>query len=83
MQKPICSVFDKRTALYTDLFVVRHIGDAVRQFDIVRKDTENKIGKNPEDFELVQIGLWDDLNGKMDMLPNRITLQQGQDGLSS
>lgn len=63
--RPIVSVFDKKTGLFSNPFSVRHIGEAVREWDIVRKDTDTKIGKNPEDFDLRQIGYFDEQTGEL------------------
>lgn len=65
MQLKMVAVFDKKTALYDPPFSVRHTGDAIRQWDIVRADKETKFGKNPEDFDLFEIGTYDDESGKL------------------
>lgn len=59
----VCAVFDKKTALYENPFNVRHIGQAIREWDIVRKNPETKFGKNPEDFDLFHIADYDDETG--------------------
>lgn len=60
---PVCAVYDKRTGLFDKPFTVRHVAEAIREWDIVRKNTETKFGKNPEDFDLHQIATWDDSTG--------------------
>ncbi|AZL82940.1 hypothetical protein [Apis mellifera associated microvirus 61] len=65
MQTKAVSVFDKKTGLYSDPFFVRHLGDALRQWDIVRKNPDTKYGKNPEDFDLFTVGVFDDESGEL------------------
>lgn len=63
--RPVISVYDRKTGLFSAPFTVRHIGDAIREWDLVRKDTNTKIGKNPEDFDLRQIGHFDEQTGEL------------------
>ena len=62
--KIVIAVFDKKTALFDQPFHVRHPGEAIREWDIVRKDEKTKFGKNPEDFDLYQIATYDDSTGE-------------------
>lgn len=66
MKQAVCAVYDKKTALYDTIFTVRHPGEAIRQWDIVRKNPETKFGKNPEDFDLHQLAWFDDTNGAIE-----------------
>jgi len=59
MQMPVCAVFDKKTGLYENPFVVRHVGEAIREWDFVVKNKETEYGKNPEDFQLMELGSYD------------------------
>lgn len=52
----VLAVYDKKTGLFGQPFTVRHNGEAIREWDIVRKDSNTKFGKNPEDFDLYQVG---------------------------
>lgn len=60
MKSIILAVYDKKTCTYDQPFTVRHLGDAIREWDVVRKNEQTKFGKHPEDFDLFQIGLFDD-----------------------
>lgn len=62
-QKPVIAVFDKKIAMYDQPFVCRHVGEAVREWTIVKANKETKIGKNPEDFDLFQIATYDEKSG--------------------
>lgn len=37
MKTKLIAVYDKKTALFDNPFTVRHVGDAIREWDIVRK----------------------------------------------
>lgn len=60
MEKPVCAVFDKKTGLWDSPFVVRHTGEAIREWGIITQDRQTKFGKNPEDFDLFEIGSYND-----------------------
>lgn len=77
METQICAVFDKKTGLYDRPFPVRHVGEAVREWDIVRKNPETKFGKNPEDFDLMHIGTFHETKGTFTNLSSPLTLQSG------
>lgn len=66
MRMEICSIFDKKTGLYGGPVCVVHVGDAVREFDHLRKDKNTKYGMNPEDFDLMRIGTFDTSLGKFE-----------------
>lgn len=77
MEQSVVSVFDKKTGLYGNPFIVRHVGEAIREWDVVRKNPETKYGKNPEDFDLMEIGSYDDSKGHFTNLQSPRTLQSG------
>lgn len=60
----ILAPYDKKTGLYDRPFMVRHINEALREWEIVCKDTQTKYGKNPEDFDLYLVGEFDDESGE-------------------
>lgn len=66
MKYPIVSVFDKKTALYDSPILTQHVGTAIREWDHLRKDPQTKFGKNPEDFDLFQIGTFDPSMGTVE-----------------
>lgn len=60
MLKPVCAVYDRKIQLFDPPFSVRHVGEAIREYEVVKKNPETKFGKNPEDFELYKIGEYDE-----------------------
>lgn len=71
------AVYDKKTGLFDPPFNVRHVGDAIRQWDIIRKDKETRIGKNPEDFDLFEVGTYEDETGVLNQLKPHTHLADG------
>lgn len=74
---PICAVFDKKSGLFDSPFAVRHVAEAVRQWDIVRKNPENKYGSHPEDFDLVQIGTYTESTAELKTISPHRPLASG------
>lgn len=77
MKVPVIAVYDKKTGLFGSPSSCRHIAEAIRQFDTLRKNPENKIGMNPEDFDLFQIAEYDDSLGTMTTLQPHLHLSSG------
>lgn len=77
MKLSVCAVFDKKTGLFDRPFHVRHNGEAIREWDIVRKNPETKFGKNPEDFDLFQVAYYDDNSGDHETLTPHVHLASG------
>lgn len=68
MKLSVCAIHDKKTGLYDSVFVVRHPGDAIRSWDVVRQNKDTKFGKHPEDFNLFKIAFFDDETGQIEPL---------------
>ena len=66
MKMFVVAVFDKKTGLYDPPFTCRHIGEAIRSWDVVRKDENSKIGKHPEDFDLFRVGYYYDETAQLE-----------------
>lgn len=77
MKQPLVSIFDKKTGLYEQVFAVRHVGEAIREFEILKKNLETKYGKNPEDFDLYQLGIYDYTTGDVENLKPSLHLVSG------
>jgi len=63
MTRAVIAVYDKKIGLFDPPFTVRHPGEAIREWDIIIKNPETKFGKNPEDFDLFQVGTYDENTG--------------------
>lgn len=63
LKQPMIAVRDLKTGLFDRPFTVRHTAEAIREWDIVRKDPQTKFGKNPADFDLFHIADYEDATG--------------------
>lgn len=72
----IVAVFDKKSGLFDNPVACRHAGEALRDFENLKKKPETKFGANPEDYELMLIGEWDYSTGRMENVPH-VTLSSG------
>lgn len=65
MLKPMIAVFDKKTSLYDSPMLSRHTGESIREFERISKDPATKFGQHQGDFELHQIGTFDEETGTL------------------
>lgn len=65
MFKQIYSVFDKVALVYGNPFISVSKAVAVRDFANAAKDPNSAINRNPIDFSLVELGMFDDSSGLM------------------
>lgn len=77
MKLPVCAVFDKKTGLFDRPVTVRHLAELIRDWDILRKDPNTKMGKNPEDFDLIQIGYFEDQSGTLEVVNPHVPIASG------
>lgn len=74
----VVSVHDTALDAFSRPFYTPTIGAAIRSFqDEVNRDSpDNPLNKHPEDFNLFQLGTWDDNNGKHENLetPKQISI---------
>lgn len=74
----ICCVVDRAVNAFNQPMFMRSVGEAMRSFGDAVKDEKGGFIKHPEDFYLVQIGLWDDA-GKLEVLPDAKKLCEAAD----
>lgn len=57
------SVFDNKSHVYYPPFTFQHLAQAVRAFVDLAQDRDGIISRHPEDYELVEVGVFDDSTG--------------------
>lgn len=62
----ICSVFDEATQIFGRPVFVRAQGEALRSFMDEAQNKESAIGQHPNDYELYQMGFFDDGTGEFE-----------------
>lgn len=60
MRLNVYCIFDTATGAYMRPFFLHADGQAVRMFTDIAADADHEVGKHPEDYFLVRIGVWDD-----------------------
>lgn len=63
--KKIFSVHDSKTQAYAYPFINRTAGEALRNFEISCRDENSNLNKFPSDFNLVELGEFDELTGSL------------------
>lgn len=66
MKRVVCAVFDRAAASYGSPFFVAAIGLATRSFqdEVNRPAQDNQLYLHPEDFDLYELGSFDDSVGR-------------------
>lgn len=61
------SVFDKKAECFSPPFFLKATGLALRGFsDMINSGEQTQYSLHPEDFDLYELGLWDDETGKVE-----------------
>lgn len=77
MLKPMLAVKDTKVGLFDPPFVVIHTELAIREWDMNIKNPQTRIGMHPSDYELYQIGTYNELTGETTSLKQNIHLASG------
>lgn len=74
MKLTIVAVRDTRVEAFMQPNTMRHAGAAIRGFqdEANREDPQNMIYNHPEDFELWQLGTFDEETGMFENAPQRL-----------
>ncbi len=65
MKLTIYSIFDTASGLYSRPFFTLSDAEAMRSFSDIIQDADHPVGKHPEDYSLLRIGVYDDTKGNM------------------
>ena len=70
MKLILCSVFDRAADAYARPMFVPSVGVAIRSFsdEVNRSDIDNQLFNHPDDFDLFELGEFDDNTGKFNLL---------------
>lgn len=64
MKMNVYSIFDTATKAYMRPFFMQADGQAMRAFSDLVADRDHDVGRHPEDYSLMRIGVWDDQTAK-------------------
>jgi len=78
MKTNIYSIFDTASGTYQKPIHSRADGEIMREFQNIVDDPKHPVGMHPEDYSLIRLGTFDDLDGKLQNEENS-TLATGLD----
>lgn len=65
MNHILVAILDRALDAYGRPFAVPAIGAAIRSFQDEINNTESPMNKHPEDYDLYQLGMYDDTTGRI------------------
>lgn len=68
MKTKITAVYDQKSKLFMFAAFTRTSADATRAFTQAVNDKDTMLSRNPEDFQLYELGSFDDETGKVESL---------------
>lgn len=69
MKVGLYAVYDVASGVYDGPVGSMNDATAIRQFKEVATNDNNPIGKNPSDFTLMKVGIWNDADGQIESMP--------------
>lgn len=65
MNLTIYTIFDSASNAHMRPFFMMSDGQAIRAFNDLVMDADHEVGKHPEDYSLIRIGMFNDSTGKL------------------
>lgn len=62
----LCSIYDSKAEVWTSPMSFQSAAQAIRSFGDAVNNAQSDFGKHPEDYVLMEIGLWDDRKGEIE-----------------
>lgn len=77
----IVSVKDSAAEAYGRPMYLQSLGVAIRSFtdEVNREDKDNQLFNHPDDFDLYELGLFDDSIGRYELRDNPTVIVRGKD----
>lgn len=79
MELRVFALFDVKSDSYGTPFFTGTVGQALRSFQDLVKDTNTVPGRHPEDFKLCELGVFDDQTGQIRAHDTIVSLGFGTD----
>ncbi len=80
MKMIVCSIKDRAAEAFGRPFFLPAVGVAVRSFqdEVNRPAEDNQVYQHPDDFDLYELGSFDDANGRFDLYEDPKVLAMGK-----
>lgn len=69
MKLDVYAVRDAAVGAFMQPFFARSKGEAIRSFTLAVQDEKHDFYRNPADFALFKLGMWDDTSGELEYSP--------------
>lgn len=79
MIQNIYAIKDTKLGAFTNIFIAENNAIALRQFGDVANNQNTAINKHPDDYELWNVGTWDDETGKPNEAVQTVSLTNAKD----
>jgi len=66
------AIFDVKMRLFMSPYCGRNVDSALRQFSDMCNNPNNQLARHPEDFELYEVGTFDDATGIIVVIEPRL-----------
>ena len=83
MITPIISIYDRAVLSYMSPFTVRTVGEAKRQLLDTVRDPTHAFSQHPSDYDLVQLGTFNDSNGTIESFKQPVLLMKVSEATST
>lgn len=78
--KILVALYDRATEAYAPIMTVHTRGEAIRSFRNEIKEPQSPISQHPTDFELYQVGIYNDQTGEIE--PHHELIARAEDHTS-
>lgn len=76
MNFKIFAIFDKKALFFTPPFVNRNKAEGLRTFDELVNDSQTRFNKYPSDFQIFELGEWDERTATIIVHPKPLFLEE-------
>ncbi|WNK13573.1 MAG: nonstructural protein [Microvirus sp.] len=79
--KVIVALFDSAARVYGTPFFVQHAAQAIRSLkdEVLNKDSQSDVNRHPSDFQLYELGHFDDDSGAIHSHPSPVLIARAKD----
>lgn len=66
MKRPVLAIYDVKAKLFQMPMFPAAVGQVLREFSDLVNDGKSAYAKHPEDYQLFQLGFYDDVEGRFE-----------------
>lgn len=77
MLKKLYAIYDKKALFFSPPHCLHNKADALRFFDELLHDSQTRLCKYPADYQIYELGEWDERTGIITALKQPLFLEEG------